>query len=256
MREAMQGSDMTEQRQELVWTPEMVARFWDYESNFPERFFTYRNGAEVVRQLRSYFHGKESILDYGCGPGYLLGELLDSGIQAAGLDFSPAAMKRTSERFEGRPNFLGTFTPEELAANGRRFDAICVFEVVEHLYDEPLEKLLRDVERFLAPGGTAIFTTPNEEDLEKSTLLCPTTGQVFHRWQHVRSWSQVSLPRYLESQGYDLLETFTTSFSRGLSKAKKKGPLGKRWATLKFDLARRFGAKKKAPHLVAIARPR
>lgn len=246
---------MIKNRPELVWTPDMVARFWDYESNFPERFFTFRNGAEMVRQLRPFFRGKASILDYGCGPGYLLDQMLAAGIQAAGLDFSTEAMRKVDARFKGRANFLGTFTPEQLAESGRRFDAVCVVEVIEHLYDEPLRQLLADVERFLAPGGVVVFTTPNEEDLEKSSLLCPVTGEVFHRWQHVRSWSKQSLTQHLEAHGYQVLECFATAFGGGLSKAKNKGSLSARWATLKFDLGRRFGTVKKAPHLVAIARP-
>lgn len=245
----------TEQPAELVWTPEMVVRFWDYEANFPERFFTYRNGAEVVRQLRAHFRDKATILDYGCGPGYLLGELLNSGIQAAGLDFSSEAMRKTSERFAGRANFLGTFTPDQLVESKRRFDAICVFEVIEHLYDAPLEKLLSDVERFLAPDGIALFTTPNEEDLAKSTLLCPVSGRVFHRWQHVRSWSRETLSSYLEAKGFTVIDCFETNFRGGLSKAKKKGAIGKQIAILKRAIAKRWG-KKNTPHLVAIARPR
>jgi 2-polyprenyl-3-methyl-5-hydroxy-6-metoxy-1,4-benzoquinol methylase len=189
---------MIKGRPELEWTPEMVARFWDYESNFPERFFTYLNGAEMVRQLQPYFHGKASILDYGCGPGYLLDQLLAAGIQTAGMDFSAEAMQKVNERLQGHPHFLGTFTPHQLEESGRRFDAICVVEVIEHLYDEPLGKLLDDVGKFLAPDGIVIFTTPNEEDLEKSSLLCPATGEVFHRWQHVRSWSKAGLSSYLE----------------------------------------------------------
>ena len=41
---------MTARLPELQWTREMAVRFWDYESNFPERYFTYQHGAEVVTQ--------------------------------------------------------------------------------------------------------------------------------------------------------------------------------------------------------------
>lgn len=247
---------MTKSLPELVWTQEMAVRFWDYESNFPERYFTYRHGAEVVRQLRRHLLGRGTVLDYGCGPGYLLGELLDSGIEAAGLDFSPETVRKVSERFHGHPSFRGAFVPEKLKDSSRRFNVITVLEVVEHLYDEQLGRLLVDLPDLLAPQGMVVFTTPNEEDLEKSSLLCPVTGEVFHRWQHVRSWSQESLVRYLQARDYQVLECFTTNFRGGLSKAKNRGALGSRWAVLRSEVGRRLKPGKKPPHLVAIARPR
>ena len=247
---------MTGRLPELQWTQEMAVRFWDYESNFPDRYFTYRHGAEVVRQLRGHLLGRGTVLDYGCGPGYLLGELLDAGIEAAGLDFSPATVSKVNERFSGRATFRGAFLPEQLKENARAFNVITVLEVVEHLYDEPLEQLLSALPDFLAPEGVVVFSTPNEEDLAESTLLCPVSGQVFHRWQHVRSWSQQSLTAYLEARGYQVLQCFTTNFRGGLSKAKNKGTLRSRWAVLSFELGRRLGLAKKTPHLVAIARPR
>lgn len=246
---------MTGRLPELQWTQEMAVRFWDYESNFPDRYFAYRHGAEVVRQLRRHLLGKGTVLDYGCGPGYLLGELLDAGIEAAGLDFSPATVEKVNKRFSGGANFRGAFVPDQLKQCERSFSVITVLEVVEHLYDEPLDRLLAELPGYLVPGGTVIFSTPNEEDLTKSTLLCPVSGQVFHRWQHVRSWSQQSLTIYLEARGYRVVDCFTTNFRGGLSKAKNKSELGARWAVMKSEIARRTGSCKKPPHLVAIAQP-
>jgi 2-polyprenyl-3-methyl-5-hydroxy-6-metoxy-1,4-benzoquinol methylase len=247
---------MIKGRAKLEWTPEMAMRFWDFEQNFPERYFTYRHSAELVRQLRRHLQGQGAVLDYGCGPGYLLGELLAAGIEAAGLDFSPETVRGVKERLKDHPKFAGAFSPDELAASGRRFDVITVVEVIEHLYDDPLDRLLADLGGLLAPQGLVLFTTPNEEDLEKSSLLCPVSGEVFHRWQHVRSWSRQGLIDTLEARDYRVLECFTTSFRGGLSRGKTKGTLAGRWAVLKSDLARHLGKKKKPPHLVAIARPR
>lgn len=246
---------MTKDLPKLVWTQEMAARFWDFESNFPDRYFTHQHGAEMVRQLRRHLLGRGTVLDYGCGPGYLLEELLASGVEAAGLDFSPETIRKVNERLRGRPNFRGAFSPEQFDNSDRRFGVITVVEVIEHLYDEPLEQLLASLGGFLAPDGVVVFTTPNEEVLEESSLLCPVSGEVFHRWQHVRSWSRESLVSFLEANDYGVLECFATNFRGGLSKAKNKGALGSRWALLKSELARHLKRRKKPPHLVAIARP-
>ena len=42
---------MIKGRPKLEWTPEMAMRFWDFEQNFPERYFTYRHGAELVDRI-------------------------------------------------------------------------------------------------------------------------------------------------------------------------------------------------------------
>ena len=43
-----------------------------------------------------------------------------------------------------------------------------------------------------------MVTTPNNEDLSKSLICNPIDGSLFHRWQHVRSWSKESLTKKLE----------------------------------------------------------
>ena len=241
----------------LFWTPEMVGRFWDYESNFPDRYFTYRNGTEMARQLRPHLRGKQTILDYGCGLGFLLQEFLALGMGGAGLDFSQEAMRKANERLRGHPNFLGTFDLEALKESRLKFDAITVVEVVEHLYDEQLEPVLAQLSDFLSPEGIVIFSTPNDEDLAKATLLCPTTGEVFHRRQHVRNWSKESLSHYLEARGYEVINCFATNFRGGPTQKKKVGALSARWSRLKYMLTRSLRSRtKKQPHLVAIARPR
>jgi len=70
----------------MVWTPEMVKNFWDYKSRFPEQYFTYRRSSEMVCQISPFLAPGSRILDYGCGPGYLMEKLMQRGFPAAGLD--------------------------------------------------------------------------------------------------------------------------------------------------------------------------
>ncbi len=37
--------------EELTWTPQMIARFWDYEKKSHEEFFTYQVGRVLVRHF-------------------------------------------------------------------------------------------------------------------------------------------------------------------------------------------------------------
>ena len=54
----------------------------------------------------------------------------------------------------------------------------------------------------LKPGGRLVVTTPNEEDLEQSKVVCPECLARFHKMQHVRSWSARTLTERLEGYGF------------------------------------------------------
>lgn len=239
---------------QLVWTPEMVKNYWDYESQFPEQYFTYRRSTEIARQICRFLQQGDQVLDYGCGPGYLIDKLIKNGFKVAGLDFSHATIDTVSKSFANNTSFLGAYTLDALRDSKHKFDAITIIEVIEHLYDEPLNELLSTIQTFLKPGGVAIFTTPNEEELDKSMILCPVSNQLFHRWQHVRSWSQDSLAAYLSEKGFEVVNTFTTNFSSSFHTDHSKHPLKDRWTALRRKIKDKLKTRRKQPHLVAIAR--
>jgi 2-polyprenyl-3-methyl-5-hydroxy-6-metoxy-1,4-benzoquinol methylase len=230
---------------ELVWTSEMVARFWDWQSQFPETYFTYQFGAEIVRVLSPTLGQSRTVLDYGCGTGYLLSHLCQTGKSVWGSDISVASVAAANERLAGTPNFKGASTISDLRAHAITFDAIVVIEVIEHLYDQELDVVLSDIKALLSPSGVAIFTTPNQEDLSRNHIMSPETGRLFHRWQHVRSWNQDSLNDRLRNAGFQPTQIFETNLAAPAADTP--------WA-LARKLAKRmiFGAPGK-PHLVAVA---
>lgn len=223
--------------------------FWDWESRYPDRFFASFMAPELVRQVRRHLAGRDAILDYGCGAGQLVDELLRCGHRAAGTDSSPATVEALRRRLDGRSGFLGAFRDEELLASGApRFDAIFVAEVVEHLYDDWLDELLARLRLLARPDARIVFTTPNEEDLEESSLPCPCCGRPFHRWQHVRSWSRTGLVRHLEARGFPAIESFTSDFYLSF------GRPGKRLETGLKKLKYWRKPHKKRPHLAVVTR--
>ncbi len=232
----------------------MVKTFWDYESQFPEIFFAHRFGDEIIRRLSSYIPARGHVLDYGCGPGNLIEKLLQCDLKVAGLDFSPATKEFVTQRFCDNKNFTGAYEPKDLKSQAETFDAVIIIEVIEHLYDRQLDELLNDVKTLLRPGGIAIFTTPNEEVLEDSYILCPVSGQLFHRWQHVRNWSSESVESCLTSHGFQIETSFTTDFCITFHTGNMKHPFKQKITTLKKLLKRKLKPGKTQPHLVVIAR--
>jgi len=240
----------------LHWTPDMVKAFWDYESGFPKNFFTHSRRHEIIRQIGQYLPDGCSVLDYGCGPGNLIEPLLDAGFRVAGLDSSPSTRETVRSRFDGNSGFHGVFDQEEINNSGLKFDAIIVAEVIEHLYDDQLDGLLATLQTLSHKDTHIVFTTPNEERLEDSYILCPVSGELFHRWQHVRNWSETSIRAYLAARNFTETHTFTTDFDATLTIRGKNHPLRVRWwSALRKRLRYQANSQRKRPHLVIVSRP-
>lgn len=197
----------------MVWTNDQVERFWDYESQRPEHYFTRQYGPEIVRMLRSYLRGQRRVLDYGCGTGDLIPHLLAEGYEVTGVEPSPQSRAATDALVGSCERFHGVYDLTQLRARGDRFDAILVIEVIEHLDDPALAELLATVRGFLAPHGVVIFTTPHNEDLAASFIRCPNCATTFHRWQHVRSWTPASLRVVMSDHVLTTRQCFMTDFS-------------------------------------------
>ena len=94
------------------------------------------------------------VLDLGCGSGYGAAALAARGARVVALDRVPpdAASRKGAARFV-RADL------EALPLVPRAFELVASFQVIEHLADPG--PYLDAIARCLAPGATAILTTPN-----------------------------------------------------------------------------------------------
>jgi 2-polyprenyl-3-methyl-5-hydroxy-6-metoxy-1,4-benzoquinol methylase len=236
--------------EELIWSQDMVKRFWDYESWRPETYFSYQVGGVLVRFFDRYLKGASAIADYGAGPGFLLEDLLADGFKCGAIDLSPASIAGIEQKFGHRDGFIGAWN-----GDGRlpqKFDVIFFNGVAEHLYDAELDKCLESIRDMLANGGILIVTTPNDEDLSKMQVMSPESGKLFHRWQHVRSFTTSSLAELLRPRGFQVLESGTTDFGVYVRAHRRTTPLSRRMVrSLKWSL---IPHRYKPPHLYAVAK--
>lgn len=190
-------------RHDIEWTPEKIARFWDYyQSNqaINDLYFGAQCGLHVARVLNKHagLSQAKNILDFSCGKGDLVGAILpylrqDQKIWA--MDVSPLSIKTTALRFSGNAHFgeakhIAEF-PVDFASG--YFDLIVLTEVIEHLSADETESVIGEMHRLLAPEGRIMITTPNNENLARESTMCPDCGCVFHRWQHRQRWTKQSL---------------------------------------------------------------
>ncbi|MCM0021127.1 MAG: class I SAM-dependent methyltransferase [Tagaea sp.] len=201
---------------ELVWTPELVARFWDWQSRFPENYFAHQYGAGIAARAAGHFAAARSILDFGCGTGVFVARLLaTTGARVSGADLSTRSLEATRRLNAAHPNFGGAHRVDALVSDGAGFDAITLLETVEHLYDDDLERAVDLVWRLAAPGARIVITTPNDEDLSRQAVYCPVSDVTFHRWQHVRSWTAPGLAAFMSARRFRPLEISPTDLIVG-----------------------------------------
>jgi predicted Zn finger-like uncharacterized protein len=97
------------------------------------------------------------LLDVGCSRGDFVAAAADLGLHAEGVE--PAAHIAEGARRAGRTVHTGQLEEQRFPAHS--FDAVTLFEVIEHL-KEPIA-LLRECHRILRPGGVLLLSTGNGE---------------------------------------------------------------------------------------------
>jgi 2-polyprenyl-3-methyl-5-hydroxy-6-metoxy-1,4-benzoquinol methylase len=239
-------------------------------------YFTATAGTALVRAFEFLrpVRGVE-VLDLGCGPGFLSSVLLDAGATVSASDNSIEAIEAVNARLKGRPGWRGgQLSSGSLPWPAASFEAAFCIEVVEHVDDVSLDAILGEIYRVLKIGGTALFSTPNEEDLSENSSYCPRCNVEFHRWGHLRTWSAALLSARLEQQGFEILFCSGVDLDRFQEKPRKpwqeisfvdlRGCVGEAVAAgldavckRRFPNCRRFQrrlATRRNPHLVAIVR--
>lgn len=209
-------------KHKMQWTPESIGRFWDNQSSDnKELYFSYQVGDSILAFLKkNNVTLRGNIVDYGCGPGFLLEKLIKQNIQCEGLDYSEDSVEKTRQRLSNNTLFKGVqlikTTPSPLADN--YCDAIFFIETIEHLMNDMLQSTLQELYRVTAPGGYVIVTTPNDQDLEAGELLCPECGCQYHHMQHVQSWNKGRITKVMESFGFNTYLCTPTLFRYKVSK--------------------------------------
>ena len=231
----------------IKWNDAEVARLWNWYSRtspYREMYFAKRFGATILRACTVRLNEPLTILDFGCGPGFLWDHIRQSGAawRYIGADFSPDSTRQLAERARGDPQFVAAHFLERLPLPlpEASVDAVFLVEVVEHVDDNYLEPILREMQRVLRPGGRLVVTTPNAEDLGAAMRLCPECGAIFHEWQHVRTWDAATLTAYAKRFGFAPLRVQPYDF------------YAVNLARLLFNALRRWVNGAAKPHLLGV----
>lgn len=145
-----------------------------------------------------------TILEVGCGEGYMLEALSRAGIGASlhGVDVSGRAIADAQDRLGARA-ILEERDARELAQDGRTFDLVMMLEVLEHI-PQP-EQMLP-----ILAGLThrhVLLSVPWEPMFRGMNLM---RGKNVHDWgndsEHINHWGRRAFFRFVE-QHFSILET-------------------------------------------------
>ena len=177
-------------------------RIWDFFQNDEagEAVFNARPRYEF---LAGQIADGQRVLDIGVGRGGLESILTRRKIQLAALDPGERSIQMVRDRF-GLGDNAKVGWSQDMPFPDSDFDVVVVCELIEHLTDEVLGATLAEAARVLKPGGRLIGTTPADENLSDSLVVCPHCGERFHRWGHVQTFTTERLRSLLTEQFIDV----------------------------------------------------
>lgn len=146
---------------------------------------------------------KRSVLDIGCGPGYFLKAGADRGWKGLGVEPSTAAA--THARSLGL-EVMNTFFDSGLAsALRRRFDAVHLSEVLEHVPDPSM--ILKAANSLMDDGGIICCVVPNDYSPVQKVLKEKLHYKPY--WvappHHINYFSFDSMKTLLEKTGFSVV---------------------------------------------------
>jgi SAM-dependent methyltransferase len=211
----------------------MAASNNDYDGTFFDRLAAVEEGffwfearnALLIWALRKYFPAAKSLLEVGCGTGFVLREIGKRfpWIRLAGGELFENGLRCASNRVP---------TAELMQLDATRmpfreeFDVIGAFDVLEHIEDD--EAVLRGLYASARPGGGVILTVPQH------AFLWSRADEHAH---HKRRYERKDLIRKVKRAGFEII--MTTSFVSLLMPALLAVRMG-RGQKLDYDVFREF----------------
>jgi len=149
------------------WNDEMVLKYHKEGTLFESKNLILRL-LEIMRLKKMIRVGKikkkDTILDLGCGEGFLISFLPEKN-KIIGVDISKVALKRAKNFLAGKKNFeLKYGDAQNLKIPNETFDKIFCSEMLEHLPNP--KKAIEEIRRVLKKNGLAIISVPDEKRIQ------------------------------------------------------------------------------------------
>lgn len=148
-----------------------------------------------------------SLLDIGCGEGFVLKAFSQLGWRVAGIDFSIAGVESMNPDVADRVEQGDIFELlDARIASGQMHDIVWLGNVLEHVLD-PIG-LMHALRRLVAPYGVMVATVPNDGNAYHEALLAG--GDIDRRFwiaipDHMSYFTAESLRATADATGWEVL---------------------------------------------------
>jgi len=105
----------------------------------------------LLERFAERVRGTGPVVDVGCGPGHVAAYMAERGVEASGLDLSPAMVERARALHPGVPFRVGDLTALD-APDGAWAGAVAYYSLI-HLPRPAVVPALRELGRVLRPGA-------------------------------------------------------------------------------------------------------
>jgi len=145
---------------------------------------------------------RKRVLEIGPGRGEALRHVLQKGASSAvAVDFAQAACEITLDTLDRWKQQIAVFNREaiEVQFGDEDFDAVLLFDVVEHIPADELREIVPKIFDWLKPGGLVLWHTPNyvRPEVKTATDLIPQTAGM-----HCNKMSWETWERQLAKAGF------------------------------------------------------
>lgn len=165
----------------------------------------------VAKKIAHYFSDKTcSIIDVGCGAGFLSNALAQHGHHVTGIDLSEGSLNVARERDVTHSAFYCHADACALPFSPNQFDVVCAMDLLEHV--ENPAKVIEESSRILKPGGLFFFHTFNRNwfswliALKGVEWFVPNTPRNIHLYRLFIKPQEME--RYLVSHSLHVSEIF------------------------------------------------
>jgi 2-polyprenyl-3-methyl-5-hydroxy-6-metoxy-1,4-benzoquinol methylase len=179
---------------------------WDYAAHAPALAVKFGSYCDALSRVFDF--ADKSVLDVGAGGGDFLAAARARGARVRGLDLDVAGVAFAREAFGID---VSQCLVEDLPAEENGFDAVTMWEVLEHLNDP--HATVSAIARVMAEGGMFFLSTPCLDsawdrvafalyDLSFGWIQFPLTYR--YSWTHLQIFSRRDVTRLLADHGFTI----------------------------------------------------
>lgn len=158
--------------------------FFDGDRKYGYGGFNYnpKYWVQVVKDFQAYYHlkKKSSVLDVGCGKGFMLFDLMNliPGIKLAGIDLSEYAIENCKPEVK---KYLSVANAKKLPFRDRSFDLVISINTVHNLPRKDCIRAIREIQRVSKKYSfITVDAFRNEEEKKRMHMWNLTAKTMMH----------------------------------------------------------------------------